>query len=96
MTSPPSLSATILLSIQADVHAYYILAYLGPFPSSMGSDQGDRSIYGILVTSPTSFSTFCVLGMQESEHAHYFLVCLAHILAQWGLIREVKVSMESL
>ena len=66
------------------MHAQYILACLGLFIGSMGSDQGGRGIYGILVTSPTYLSTYPQLGTQVSMHAHYIMVCLGQYLGSMG------------
>ena len=70
--------------MQARIHVHYILACLGPYLGSMGSDQGDRGIYGILVTYPTSLSTYCHLSTQASMHAHYIFACLGPYLSSMG------------
>ena len=44
-------------SMQASVHAPYVLACTGPYLSQIGSDQRDQSIYGIRRTCRTSLST---------------------------------------
>ena len=41
----------------ASVHARYILAFLGPYLSQIGSDQRDQGIYGIRRSCRTFLST---------------------------------------
>ena len=74
----------------------YILACLGPYLCSMGSDQRSGGIYRILVTYLISQRTYHHLSMQASILSSYILACLGTYLAQLGHIREIEVSMELL
>ena len=53
------------------MHAHYIFVCLGQYLDSIGFDQGERSIYGILVTPRTYLTTYLHLSTQASMHANY-------------------------
>ena len=73
-TDPTFLSTYFTLSMQAGVHAPYVLVYTGPHLSQIGPDQRDQSIYGLRRTCQTSLKQII-----WPEHASF------HVLACIGL-----------